>query len=143
MCICFENKISSFSHSRRNPLNLASAEDFHKFNERNNAEFIRSTKKTVINTPTYSFLNSTIRGKMMATHLNINNFSSMYIIFYFRMQAPLEQVHGGQSATPTIMLVGPQTQNQTSTRAKKTQIFLGSFQIFLGLMAIIFNVRTL
>ena len=60
-----------------------------------------------------------------------------------QVQVPVGQVQVNQSITPTVMMVAPQAQNQTCTQAKKTQIVLGSLQIFLGMMAIIFNVSIL
>ena len=61
------------------------------------------------------------------------------------MHVPLGQVNGNQAVTPAIMMVAPQTPNQTNIRAqccttKKSQIVLGSFQIILGILAIVFNV---
>ena len=61
------------------------------------------------------------------------------------MQVPLGQAQGNQAVTPAIMMVAPQPQNQTNNRAqcwstKKAQIVLGSVQIILGILAIVFNV---
>ena len=60
-----------------------------------------------------------------------------------QVRVPVGQVQVNQSITPTVMMVAPQAQNQTCTQAKKTQIVLGSLQISLGMMAIIFNVSIL
>ena len=55
-------------------------------------------------------------------------------------QALFGQVQGNQSFTVAVMMVAPQKNIQTEC-TKKTHIFLGSFEIFLGMIAIIFNVN--
>ena len=77
-------------------------------------------------------------------YFNTNHFPLLDFSFS-RMQVPLGQVHGDQAVTPAIMMVAPQAHNQTNNRAhccstKKAQIVLGSFQIILGILAIVFNV---
>ena len=72
--------------------------------------------------------------------------SIQYFIPEFSMkdQVPVGQVGQNQGVAPTVMVVAPQTRNQSRWLqflvSKKAQIILGSIQFFLGILSIAFNV---
>ena len=88
-------------------------------------------------------LNSGFIWKMMRK-LSKSSIQYTFPDFSMKDQVPVGQIGQNQGVAPTVMVVAPQTRNQSRWLqflvSKKAQIILGSIQFFLGILSIAFNV---